>query len=75
MIRWTRRLIIQVQRISQARNQQAALLVICFTIVSFVAYSLTLKMEAIYSSETLFEFKQAIRHYVIEDGIIHGFYF
>jgi hypothetical protein len=39
----------------------------CFTVVSFLAYSWTLKMEAICSSETSFDFQRTIRRYISED--------
>jgi hypothetical protein len=48
----------QGRRISQAT---------CFTLVSYLAYSLTLKMEATCSSETLVDFQRTSQHYIPED--------
>jgi hypothetical protein len=36
-------------------------------LLSFLAYSLTLKMEVICSSETLFDFQWTTWHYIAED--------
>jgi hypothetical protein len=36
----------------------------CFTLVSFLGYSSTLKMEAICSSETSVNFQQTTRRYI-----------
>jgi hypothetical protein len=49
-------LYLQGQRVSQARNQQLALLATSLLLVPSVAYSLILKMEAIHSSRKLEDF-------------------
>jgi hypothetical protein len=41
-------------------------------LVSYLAYSTTLKMEAIYSSETSVDFQQTTRRYIPEDRTIHN---
>jgi hypothetical protein len=43
--------------------QSLAVLAACFIMVPCLAYSSTLKMETIFSSETWVEFYQNIRHY------------
>jgi hypothetical protein len=40
---------------------------ICFRLVSCLAYSSTLKIEAMYSSETLVDFQWTTRRYISED--------
>jgi hypothetical protein len=53
---------------------------LAFTLVSYSAYSWTLKMEAIYSSETSVDFQRTIRRYITEDSTLgtsrscHHFY-
>jgi hypothetical protein len=42
------------------------------TLVSCSPYSLTLKMEAICSSETLVDFQQTTFHYIPEDNTLHN---
>jgi hypothetical protein len=39
----------------------------CFTLVSSLAYSSTVKLEATYLSETSVDFQQITRHYILED--------
>jgi hypothetical protein len=41
---------------------------LAFTLVSFSAYSSTLKMEAICSSETSVDFQRNTQRYIPEDG-------
>jgi hypothetical protein len=56
------------QRIRQARNKPGiSACHIAFTLVSYLAYSSALKMEATYSSETLVEFQRTTRRYIPED--------
>jgi hypothetical protein len=43
-----------------------------FMLASCSAYSSTLKMEAIYSSETSVDFQRIIRRYIPEDGTLHS---
>jgi hypothetical protein len=67
----THRLHLQGRRISQAKNQhksrwQASMLLSCS------AYSSTLKMEAICSSETSVHFQQTTRRYIPEDSTLHN---
>jgi hypothetical protein len=45
---------------------------ICFILVSFLAYSSTLKMEATCSSEMCVDYQQTTRRYVQEDRILHN---
>jgi hypothetical protein len=54
------RLHLQGRRISRARNQRESCSSPAFTPVSFLAYSSTLKMEAICSSETSVDFKPEV---------------
>jgi hypothetical protein len=42
-----------------------------FTMVSCLAYSSTLKMEATYCSETLNDFQRSAQHYIPEDRTLH----
>jgi hypothetical protein len=44
-----------------------ALLATCFTLVSCLTYSLTLKIEATCSSETMIDFQQTTWCYTLED--------
>jgi hypothetical protein len=53
---------LQVQRISQARNQPEAGSKHCFMLVSCLAYSSILKMEVICSSEVLTDFQQTTEY-------------
>jgi hypothetical protein len=50
-----------------------AVLATFFTLVSSLAYSSTLKMEATCSSELSVDFQRTTRHYIPEDGILHKF--
>jgi hypothetical protein len=59
----TSRFHLQGRRICKARNQQAT----CFTLVSYLAYSSILKMEATCSSETSVDFQQTTGRYNPED--------
>jgi hypothetical protein len=43
-----------------------------FTLVSCSAYSSTLKMEAVYYSETSVDFQRTTRRYIPEDGTLHN---
>jgi hypothetical protein len=44
-----------------------------FVLVSYSAYSSTLKMEAICSSETSVDFQRATRRYIPEDSTLHPY--
>jgi hypothetical protein len=72
------RLHLQGRRISRARYQsesrwQASLcLPPAFTLVSCSAYSPTLKMEAICSSEMSVNFQRTTRRYIPEDSTLHN---
>jgi hypothetical protein len=44
----------------------------CFTLVSCLAYSSTVKMEAKCSSETSVDIQRTTRCYIPEDGILHN---
>jgi hypothetical protein len=59
---------LQGLRISQARKQIC--LLPAFTLVSGSAYTSTLKMEAICTSETSIEFKRNSRRYIPKDGTL-----
>jgi hypothetical protein len=65
----TYRLSLQSRRICQARNQES--LPHVFTLVSCLAYSSTLKMEATCSSETLVDFQLTTRYYSLEARTLH----
>jgi hypothetical protein len=43
-----------------------------FILVSYLAYSLTLKIELTYYSETSVGFQLTLRRYIAEDGTLHG---
>jgi hypothetical protein len=45
-----------------------------FMIVSCLAYSSTLKMEARCSSETSVDFQRTTRRYIPEDGTLHSYF-
>jgi hypothetical protein len=49
------------------RITPCSLLATCFTLVSCLAYSSTMKMEATCSSETSVDFQRTTRHYIPED--------
>jgi hypothetical protein len=49
-----------------------ALVATCFTLVSCLAYSSTLKVEATCSFETSVDFQKTTRPYIPEDGTIHN---
>jgi hypothetical protein len=51
--------------------EQVDLLATCFTLVSWFAYSLALKMEVTWSSETSADYQQTTRHYIPEDRILY----
>jgi hypothetical protein len=63
---------LQGRRISQAKNRleagskQNVLFATCFTLLSCMAYSLTLKMEEICSSETSVDFQWTTQRYIPE---------
>jgi hypothetical protein len=57
---------------SQAGNQREGLLAAYFVLVSYLAYSLTLKMEAISSSEPSVKFQRTMLRYIPEDRILHN---
>jgi hypothetical protein len=54
----------------QERQARRDLLAAFFMLVSCMAYSLTLKMEAIHSSEMLLEFHWITWRYISEDRIL-----
>jgi hypothetical protein len=63
---------LQGERISRARNQCKALLATCFTLVSCMAYSSTLKLEATGTSEISgVDLQRTIWRYTPEDGTLH----
>jgi hypothetical protein len=70
------RLHLQGRRISRARNQRESMWQAepAFTLVSCSDYSSTLKMEAIYSSETLVDFQRTTRRYIREDSLLQCLY-
>jgi hypothetical protein len=51
---------------------EESLLAPVFTLVSCSTYLSTLKMEAICSSETSFDFQRTTRRYISEDSILHN---
>jgi hypothetical protein len=51
--------------------KMVVLLATCFTQVSCLAYSLTLKMEAIWSSKMYVAFQQTAWRYIPEDRTLH----
>jgi hypothetical protein len=53
------------------RNISQAELATCFKLVSFLAYSSTLKMEAKGSSEMSVDFQRTTRRYTPEDRTLH----
>jgi hypothetical protein len=55
--------------------QCEALLTTCFMLVSCLAYSLALKMEAICSSETSVNFQRTARCYIPEDRTLNNLRF
>jgi hypothetical protein len=59
----------------QGRRISQALLATCFTLVSSLAYSSTLKMEVTCSSKTWVDFRQTTRRYMPEDRILQEWYF
>jgi hypothetical protein len=60
----------QGRRISQTRNQLC--LPPAFTLVSCLAYTLTLKMEATCSLETSVDFQRTTWCYIPEDSTLHN---
>jgi hypothetical protein len=61
--RGTYHLHLQGRRISQTKKQHEAELAICFILVSYLAYSSALNMEATPSSETSVDFQRTSRHH------------
>jgi hypothetical protein len=59
------------RRISRARNLSLLCLPLAFTLVTCSIYSSTLKMEAIYFSETSVDIQRTTRRYIPEDGTLH----
>jgi hypothetical protein len=55
----------------QAASMLCLLPAACFMLVSCLAYSSTLKMEAMWSSEMLGDFQQT-RHCISEDRALHA---
>jgi hypothetical protein len=53
----------------QNSGHMIALLDTCFRTGS--AYSMTLKKEAVYSSETSVDFQQTVQHFISEDSILY----
>jgi hypothetical protein len=68
----TSRLHLQGPKINQARNQRETCLPPEFTLVSCLAYSSTLKMEATYSSETSVDFRRTTWRYIPEDRTLQN---
>jgi hypothetical protein len=71
----TYRLFLQGRRISQRGNQNVvnvALLATCFTLLSCLSYSSTLKMEALCSSETSIEFQRTTWRYIREERTLYN---
>jgi hypothetical protein len=62
----------QSRRISQAIKQRESLFATCFTLVSCLSYSSTLKMEVTCSSETSVDFRRTTRRYIPEDRALHN---
>jgi hypothetical protein len=65
------------RRISKARNQRESKqlsLSPAFTVVSRLAYSLTLKMDATCSSETSVDFQRTTRRYIPKHRTLHVYY-
>jgi hypothetical protein len=54
---------------------EKAALVICLLLVSRLAYSLSLEMEAIHSSEISVNFYQTTWFHIPEDSIVHSYCF
>jgi hypothetical protein len=63
---------LQGRKIGQARNQREPESKQSFTLVSCLAYSSTLKMEATCSSETSADFQRTTRRYISEDRTVHN---
>jgi hypothetical protein len=63
----TYRLHLQGRKISRARNQHESTFSPAFTLISCSAYSSTLKIEAICSSETSFDFQGTTQRYIPDD--------
>jgi hypothetical protein len=59
---------VQVRRMSLERKQceSRALFATCFTLVYCSAYSSTLNVDAIYSSETSVDFQRTTQRYILE---------
>jgi hypothetical protein len=67
----TNRLSLQHRIISQARNW-VSLLATCCILISCLAYSSTMKMEATCLSETSLDFQRTTRSYIPEDRTLHN---
>jgi hypothetical protein len=63
---------LQGRRISRARTSVKAVIATCFYAGSCLAYSSTLKMVAICSSETSVDFQRSTRRYIPEDSTLHN---
>jgi hypothetical protein len=57
----------QSSALKETSNGSAALLGTCFVMLFCLAYSLILKVEATYSSETLLNIRQNTKRYIPED--------
>jgi hypothetical protein len=68
----TCRLHLEGQRINQARKHSEEGTKQSFTVLYFLAYSSTLKMESIRSSETLVDFQRNTRSYIPEGRNLHS---
>jgi hypothetical protein len=55
-----------------SKNKPRALLATSITLISFLAYSFTLKMEAACSSETSVDTQRTTRRYIPEDRTLHN---
>jgi hypothetical protein len=61
---------LQDRRLNRAKYQ--LFLLPAFTLVSCSAYSSTLKMELIFSSETSVDFQRTTRHYIPENNTLYN---
>jgi hypothetical protein len=59
-------------KVDYVREEHFALLAACFMLVSCLAYSSTLKMEAICSSKMQDEFQRTAQHYIPESRTLRN---
>jgi hypothetical protein len=67
-----RRIIPPSSRSKKKRSKKPAKLATCFMLVSSLAYSSALKMEATCSSETSVDFQRTMRSYIPEGRTLHN---